>query len=325
MAMKKKKIIIIVGFACLAFGFISGIYVGKKSGVPFITRAYKWSIGIYSGKSPVSLSPAEGTVNPVLTARNIKDITAIYVADPFMVKEGSTWYMFFEVVEFNKKSYKGVIGLAVSNDALHWTYKQVVLREPFHLSYPYVFKWNDDYYMIPESGKANSVRLYKAVDFPTKWQFSKTFLQGEVFLDSSILYYGGKWWLFTANPTNAILKLYYSDKLEGPWIKHPKSPIINGDANIARPGGRVLLYEGRIIRYAQDDDPTYGNQVRAFEITELTTTSYEEKEVPESPILKPSGSGWNEAAMHHVDAYQIGKDRWVACVDGKGKFWDIER
>ena len=76
-----------------------------------------------------------------------------------------------------------------------------------------------------------------------------------------------------ANPEgNDLLRLYYANDLMGPWIEHPKSPIVAGDANIARPGGRVVVFDGRIVRYTQDDDPTYGNQVRAFEITELTTT-----------------------------------------------------
>ena len=38
----------------------------------------------------------------------------------------------------------------------------IVLAEPFHLSYPYVFEWQGSHYMIPESGAAKSVRLYRA-------------------------------------------------------------------------------------------------------------------------------------------------------------------
>ena len=102
----------------------------------------------------------------------------------------------------------------------------------------------------------------------------------------------------------------------GPWTEHPESPVIEGDANIAGPRGRVLVFDGRIIRYAQDDQPTYGNQVRAFEITELTTTSYEEKEVSENPILEPSGTSWNARGMHHIDPHQIYRNQWIACVDG---------
>lgn len=122
------------------------------------------------------------------------------------------------------------------------------------------------------------------------------------------------------NPVRAdILRLYYSDNLIGPWTEHPDSPIIV-DPNIARPGGRVLVFDDRIFRYTQDTYPTYGNQVRAFEITELSPTSYKEKPVAENPILEANGSGWNELGMHHVDPHQFGKDSWIAAVDGLGEY-----
>jgi hypothetical protein len=37
----------------------------------------------------------------------------------------------------------------VSRDAFSWTYQGVVLREQFHLSYPYVFRWNEEIFLIP--------------------------------------------------------------------------------------------------------------------------------------------------------------------------------
>ena len=81
----------------------------------------------------------------------------------------------------------------------------------------------------------------------------------------------------------------------------------------------TLSIDGRIVRYTQDDDSTYGNQVRAFEVTELTTKSYKEKEVSENPILKESGSGWNGKRMHHIDPHKIDENKWIACVDGFGE------
>jgi hypothetical protein len=105
--------------------------------------------------------------------------------------------------------------------------------------------------------------------------------------------------------------------LLGPYNERPQSPIIKGDANIARPGGRVLIFNGRIIRYTQDCAPTYGNQVRAFEITTLTISQYQEQPISENPVLQASGTGWNSKGMHHVDPHQIEEaDGWIACVDG---------
>jgi len=311
----QKVVIIVVALVSLISGFISGVYVGKLRDVPFVTKQENWSIGIYIGESPFNFVSPENISNPVLTAKDVTDVPVDFVADPFMIKENSTWYMFFELM--NSQTHQGDIGLAISNDGLNWVYKQIVLDERFHLSYPYVFKWKDEYYMIPESYQADSIRLYKAVDFPTQWSFVATLLCGN-YVDPSIFRYDGRWWIFAGtNPEgNDILRLYYADNLMGPWIEHPESPIIERDANIARPGGKVLVFDGRIVRYTQDDDPTYGNQVRAFEITELTTLSYEEKEVPENPILKASGTGWTSDGMHHIDAHQIDENKWIACVDG---------
>ncbi len=99
-----------------------------------------WSIGIYLGKSPFTLSSSESISNPVLTRASVSDVAAEFVADPFMVQRDGLWYMFFEVL--NRDAARGQIGLAVSDDGLKWTYQQIVLTEPFHLSYPYLFEWD---------------------------------------------------------------------------------------------------------------------------------------------------------------------------------------
>jgi hypothetical protein len=82
-----------------------------------------------------------------------------------------------------------------------------------------------------------------------------------------------------------------------------------------------LVLDHQIIRFAQDCIPTYGTQVRAFEISELTTKSYHEEENCHSPILTASGSGWNHMGMHHIDPHLISDGRWVACVDGLSSEW----
>lgn len=310
--------ITLIAASFLATSMIS-LYVGKKIGIPFVRREGQYSIGIYTGESPFSLAPAPNVNNPVLTAKDVTDIQARFVADPFMVQESNNWYMFFEVM--NARTNKGEIGFATSRDGFNWTYKQIVLKEPFHLSYPYVFKWNNEFYMIPESHEAYAVRLYRAVDFPNKWSFVQELFSGD-YVDPSIFYYDGRWWMFASEGIrNDVLHLLYADNLTGTWVKHPNSPIILGDANIARPGGRVLAFDNRIFRFTQDCDPTYGNQIQAFEVTELTTESYTEKEVAENPILKPSSSGWNAEKMHHIDLHRTAENKWLACVDGYGEFW----
>ena len=273
------------------------------------------SIGIFVGDSPLSVSSPKDFLNPVLTAKDVTDVRADFVADPFMTRERDRWYMFFEVSL--AESHLGKIGLASSDDGRRWLYQRIVLDEHFHVSYPYVFKWDSEYYMIPECWKGcHAVRLYRAVDFPLRWSFIGDLLKGN-YVDPSIFRYQNKWWLFTADAHGCnTLRLFSANDLLGPWTEHPRSPIIRNNAHIARPGGRVLVFDGRIIRYTQDDAPAYGKQLHAFEITELTATTYLERQATSSPILTASGVGWNRDGMHHIDPHKISDHQWIACVDG---------
>ena len=275
-----------------------------------------WSIAVYRGESPFRLGPPPGVRNPVLTRDDVSDVPAAFIADPFMINVDGKWHMFFEVM--NCRTRLGEIGHAVSGDGVTWAYQRVVLSEPFHLSYPYVFEWMGDHYMIPESYQAGAVRLYRARRFPTEWSLVETLLRGPYLVDASILRHEGKWWLFadaSRDMENNTLRLYYADAMTGPWVEHPKSPLVNGDACIARPAGRALVHDGVVVRFAQNSVPYYGTDVRAFEVTELTTTTYQERGLGQ-PILKPSGSGWNACGMHHIDAHLLNDGTWIASVDG---------
>jgi hypothetical protein len=276
-----------------------------------------YSISIYSGPSPFELRPAERALNPVLTVSDVTDVPASIVADPFMCRADGVWHMYFELM--NLVSKNGEIALATSRDGLRWRYQGVVLREPFHLSYPQVFRWRDDFFMIPETGRASAVRVYRAVRFPDRWSHVATLLQGSRFVDSSVFYFDDRWWMFTEagpEPTSPILRLFFASELMGPWTEHPASPLLTGDTRIARPAGRVVVFGGRPVRFAQPVLPVYGTEVRAFEILHLSTTHYEERQIGADPLLGPGGASWNAGGMHHIDAHELDDGSWLACVDG---------
>jgi hypothetical protein len=255
-----------------------------------------------------------GVSNPVLTGKKCGD--AIFVADPFMVRKNGKFYMFFERV--SKTDKQGDIAYAESLDGKSWKYQKVVIDEDFHLSYPNVFEWKGEFYIILESHQDLSVRLYKAESFPGKWRLAKKILSGYSFVDPSIFRYNNKWWLFLTTPASNILNLYYADELMGKWKRHPKNPLIKFNMHISRPGGRVIIYQGKPYRFAQDDEPYYGIGIYAFEITELTENTYKEKAVSSKHILSGSGHGWNSMGMHHIDLHKLG-GKWLAVVDGRDR------
>jgi glycosyltransferase involved in cell wall biosynthesis len=279
-------------------------------------QTQEWSIGIYEGSCPFEFAPHPLARNPVLTRKDVTDCRALFVADPFMIRVSDKWFMFFEI--WNDDRNRGDIGLATSSDGLTWKYEGIVLQETFHLSYPYVFEWQNEIYMVPETFEAHSVRLYRAARFPTQWQHVATLLEGPFFVDSSLFHFDKRWWLFTeANPAARYdtLRLFLAENLLGPWREHPASPIIAGDPHVSRPAGRVVLWGDKIIRYAQDCYPVYGTRVRAFEVTELTPERYNERAI-EHEILGCSNDGWNSSGMHQIDPHVIADGQWIACVDG---------
>jgi hypothetical protein len=305
---------------CLLLGFAGGILVGIKRGIPFVSQREQWTIGIYRSDSPFHFNELQGWINPLFRAEDVTDVPAKFVADPFLVKEGETWNLFFEV--YNNDTKQGDLAVATSKNTWIWNYRKVILDEPFHLSYPYVFKSDGDYYLIPESFEDNSIRLYKADQFPTQWSYVKTLVEGRDYVDNSIIYYGGKWWLFSSITSNDTLYLHYADSLTGLWKEHPQSPIVRQDVHKARPSGRLLVYENTLYRFTMDVNPPVGtHQVMAYEITEITPDSYSEKLAQQAPVLMPSGSGWNGQAMHQLDPVQADSDSWIASVDGFGKYW----
>lgn len=288
-------------------------------------RENVWSVAIYEGETPFHLSPSSRHNSPVLTASDVSDVPAMFVADPFMVEDAGVWFMFVEV--FNKKTGQGDIGLATSGDGgVAWTYQRIVLDEPFHLSYPSVFRWNGEWFMVPETQQAGEVRIYRASVFPTTWQYEATLLEGDQLADPTVFRHEGWWWMFVGRShTHDRLRLFMSDNLLGGWTEHVDSPVVDSDANIARPGGPVLWHQGALYRLGQDCSPKYGNQLRAFRITTLTPTAYAEDPASASIVLTAGDGGWNANGMHHSDPHLIQDGRWIAAVDGHRKVWFVKR
>ena len=263
---------------------------------------------------PFDLVDPPEITNPVFIAADVSDRNTVFVADPFLFHTPDKWYMFFEA--FNNETLQGDIGLATSPDGLHWNYDCIVLDEEFHLSYPDVFESQGTYYMLPESHQLNEVRLYQATDFPYKWKYLATPISGRGFVDPSIFYYNGRWWLFVGDKDNRTLYLYSSTSLMRGWVEHPLSPIVK-DNIIARPAGGSFVYNGNvIIRLAQSNGSI--QQVHAYQVDQLDMKQYTEHEIPTSPILSPGANplDWYSAGMHQFDPWWDG-DHWLVAYDGK--------
>lgn len=272
----------------------------------------KWAIGMYSGPGPFSLSAPSGLSQPIFTSEHVADAPATSVADPFLLRRDGLWHLFFEF--WNSTTGRGEIGHASGSDPFSWSKGMTILREPFHLSYPCVVQFEGETFLIPESRGAGGIRLYRAEEFPARWSLVRTLVEGP-YADPTVFELEGHWWMFAQRGLDE-LRLFGSPALDGSWSEHPSSPILAGNRRVTRPGGRVISFGGRLIRFAQDGFPSYGHSLRAIAVETLTPERYHEREIPESPILTASGAGWNGAAMHHLDAQLLPDGSWIGAVDG---------
>ncbi len=274
-----------------------------------------WKITICQGKSPLDLFSNTNAVTSFVTADDVTDQLARFVADPFMIKRHDIWHIYYEILTMPGR--KGVIGLSTSKDLLSWSYQGTVLEESFHLSYPQIIVKNDQIFMMPETLGANAVILYKANKNGTSFSPYRTLISG-LWADPTLLYYSGTWWLFTcATPLlNNRLHLFHAKDLTSPWQEHPQSPLFTNSPDRSRPAGNFIRHNNCIYRVAQDCSSSDIRRIRYFEVTTLTTTAYEEHEVKANANLEPKNNSWNAIASHHLDTHKLDNEHWVGCTDG---------
>lgn len=177
--------------------------------------------------------------------------------------------------------------------------------------------------MMPEGNKKGELRLYRASEFPLKWELEKVLLKKPL-IDSVIVEYNGYHWLFGSDfsafgaKKNGELEIWYSSSPLGPWKPHKRNPIYNTEKRFgARNGGRPFVYKGNLYRTGQDCGETYGRRLRLFKVTALTTDKYEEIEVPLGIEESKKGRNvWNGARYHHLDAQLLASGKWIAVMDG---------
>jgi hypothetical protein len=203
-------------------------------------------------------------------------------ADPFPVKAGDRFFVFFE--DFVYSDDKAVIAMIELRKDGSFEKPVTVLERAYHLSYPFLFEWNDSLYMIPESGANNTVELYRCKSLPLEWESEKVLLTANNPSDATLIEFAGKWWMFVniQEPNVAVnweeLHLYYADSPLGPWTPHPNNPV-RSDVRNSRPAGRMFMQDGQLIRPAQDSSRRYGYATALNRIRKLSPCDFAEDEV----------------------------------------------
>jgi hypothetical protein len=208
-----------------------------------------------------------------------------YWADPFPVEAAGGYVVFFEEFLYPRRGERkpGWISCMRIDRTGALGPVTKVLEEPHHLSYPLVFSWHGDWYMLPESSRAKRVTLYRCKQFPDAWEPCAVLLEDCPGIDNTLTEIDGRWWLWvtlrlrgTSGADETLL--FHADTPLGPFKPHPRNPVAT-DARNARGAGRVFLHEGSWIRPAQDGTGRYGRAIAFMRIDRLDLNEYVESEV----------------------------------------------
>ncbi len=212
----------------------------------------------------------------------IKNLPNHFLADPFVITESGRNFCFLE--NYNYITSKAVISVyeLLKNDAIDFG---TALEEPFHLSFPYLFRFNNKIYMVPESSANRDIRLYECIEFPKAWKLKKIIMSNLSAADTMIFKYQERWWLFSnidltgsGDHCSELSIFYTDDPVDGDWTPHSNNPVII-DPTIGRNGG-IIIEDDEIYRIAQCHRfGLYGAEASINQITSLDENIYVEKMV----------------------------------------------
>jgi hypothetical protein len=212
-------------------------------------------------------------------------------ADPFPIERDGRVWILLEVLPFATQcGYLAAVELFA--DGSH-SEAQTIMNTGSHLSYPFIFEWQGELYMLPEAGASREVTLWKCEQFPDRWTKVSTFLIDICFTDATLCEHDGLWWLFlTIGEEDGIclndeLHLYYATTPLGSWTRHTENPV-KSDARNARPAGNIFYRDGVLYRPAQDCSTGYGKATVLNRIDTLTTESFSET------AIARIDAGWRE-------------------------------
>ena len=201
----------------------------------------------------------------------VKNNFKYWAADPFLFQYDDDFYIFAELYDYVE--CRGGLGYCKWNGKTFGKWKKVI-SESYHLSYPFIFDKDGQIYIMPESGASQTLYLYRAVDFPDKWEKMNVLRKDVVYGDTSLFEWGGRTYALTYNVRDSkeykLVLLDMKDEINDCTIDsmYPSEHL--------RPAGKMFCWEGRCLRPAQNCTNDYGEGLIFYEYNIDIKGSYTE-------------------------------------------------
>jgi hypothetical protein len=229
-----------------------------------------WQIGI--AKRTLSTHDEKLLVDKI---RWIPNPPSAYLADPFIVEHESGVDLFVEEYDLRKeKGHISCIRLTKNLEIIEWA---AIIEGEDHLSFPFPFRYEGKWYLLPESGCSGQLTLYECISYPMTW-IKKSILLEEPVTDPIVIEAGGGYYLIyslldgTENDT-----LYYRFS-RNPFDFSQSDPILFlKQPSTTRNAGGIFLDNECLVRPSQDSTIRYGSGIRFNRLSIQKDGNLEEK------------------------------------------------
>lgn len=224
----------------------------------------KWKVA--TTKNTLDLKQTE-----VLSAHEFNEVPIDkkynFYADPFFSENGNKIRL--EALD-NKTGLGDIVELESSDYS-----KQATLITGEHFSYPCSFMFGGKECLLPEVA-SHSAQFFCEINKFDERHFLKG-LEDKRIVDATLHFTDKKYFLFFGENQTAhtLLHLWMADSPYDVFEPHPQSPIVISPSE-ARMGGKILAYQGKLLRFGQNNSGEYGESLAIMHITKLTAASYEE-------------------------------------------------
>jgi hypothetical protein len=252
----------------------------------FFDRQNDWQMGF-------SLQPIQAFLNndAVPEMKWFPMPRNMFRADTFGISRDNKHYIFYEEYDYTKRY--GMIGCVVLDQEFNELDRKLIFDDGHHYSFPVVFEYEGEMYMMPETLDQGKLSLYKAVSFPFEWKEEHVMLELPC-IDSVVFFRDGFWWLIYSNEEtgNGVFYVRKNAELMGDWKQCKEQKIEYGPYN-SRGGGSVFESGGELYRVTQNCTDSYGQAVVINRIVNLSDTDYREEAVKEITAVSLGFTGFH--------------------------------
>lgn len=149
-----------------------------------------------------------------------------------------------------------------------------------HFSYPATLRLDGQQIVVPETAAWASPTCYVLHEGQLRVMHALDLDPPGRILDPTLLEHDGRLYLFgnlQSIGSNALC-VWLADSLSSPFRPHPMNPVLISPRG-ARMAGGFVRSSGRLIRFGQDFCGGYGDGIYAFEVAELSPTTFRERPI----------------------------------------------